>query len=110
MADIIDYEPPEEDDESKEPTPESIQGAITALVKITQKMSILAGKAFQGVILASQRISEKMEAVSPVKVLERGYSLVYRDGSPVTHAKDLKKNMEIEIHMQDGTIKAVIIE
>ncbi len=57
-----------------------------------------------------ERIYEKMEAVSPVKVLERGYSLVYRDGSPVTQAKDLKKNMEIEIHMQDGTIKAVIIE
>ena len=57
-----------------------------------------------------EKLIDKMEAVSPNRVLERGYSLVYSEGTPVTHASDLKKGTEIEIRMQDGSVRAVIIE
>ena len=57
-----------------------------------------------------EKLIDKMEAVSPNRVLERGYSLVYSEGTPVTHASDLKKGTEIEIRMQDGSIRAVVIE
>ncbi|MGN0614283.1 MAG: exodeoxyribonuclease VII large subunit [Porcipelethomonas sp.] len=53
--------------------------------------------------------ASELEALSPVKVLERGYSLVYRDGIPVTRSAGLKSGDDIAIKMSDGVVKAKII-
>ncbi len=50
----------------------------------------------------------KMEALSPVKVLDRGYSLVYKDGNVITKTADLSEGDYIEIKMSDGVVKAKI--
>ncbi len=51
----------------------------------------------------------KMEAMSPVKVLDRGYSLVYRDGNVITKSADLNAGDYIEIKMADGVRRAKIL-
>lgn len=54
-------------------------------------------------------VISKMEALSPVKVLERGYSLVYRDGAVITKSADLHDGDYIEIRMSDGVVRAKIL-
>jgi len=54
-------------------------------------------------------IVSKMDALSPVKVLERGYSLVYREGTVVTKSSQLNIGNYIEIKMSDGVIRAKIV-
>ncbi|MBE6844909.1 MAG: exodeoxyribonuclease VII large subunit [Ruminococcus sp.] len=53
--------------------------------------------------------ASKMEALSPVKVLERGYSLVYRDGNVITKSSELSAGDYIEIKMSDGVVRAKIL-
>lgn len=54
-------------------------------------------------------MTSKMEAMSPVKVLERGYSIVYHDGNAIANAANLSDGDYIEIKMSDGVVKAKVI-
>ncbi len=54
------------------------------------------------------RISQ-MEALSPIKVLKRGYSLIYKNSNIISHISKLECGDIIEIKMSDGTVKAKII-
>lgn len=51
----------------------------------------------------------KMEAMSPVKVLDRGYSLIYRDENVITKSSELNAGDCIEIKMADGVVHAKIL-
>jgi exodeoxyribonuclease VII large subunit len=50
----------------------------------------------------------KLDTLSPLKTLTRGYCLVEKDGVPITKAKELKKDMQIDLRFQDGNKKAII--
>ncbi len=51
----------------------------------------------------------KLDALSPLKTLTRGYSLVQLDGKVVKSVNQLKKDDEIDIRLSDGKIKAKIV-
>ena len=51
----------------------------------------------------------RMEAMSPVKVFMRGYSLVYREDKIINKVNALKAGDTVEIKMSDGMVKAQII-
>ena len=51
----------------------------------------------------------KLDTLSPLKTLTRGYCIAETDGKVITSAKTLKKNMEIDIRFQDGNVNAKII-
>lgn len=57
-----------------------------------------------------ERLITGLEALNPLNVLKRGYSVVYRqDGeSVVTSIKDVHSCEEIRIRMVDGTFSAVV--
>ncbi len=60
--------------------------------------------------LEATKLITKLDTLSPLKTLTRGYSVVsYENGDVVTKAKDLKKDMEINVRFQDGTAKAKVI-
>ena len=54
------------------------------------------------------RISQ-MEALSPITVLKRGYSLIYKNSNIISNISKLECGDIIEIKMSDGTVKAKII-
>lgn len=54
------------------------------------------------------RISQ-MEALSPVRVLNRGYSLIYKDNEIISNTSKLERGDIIKIKMADGTVSAKII-
>lgn len=52
----------------------------------------------------------KIEATNPLKVLARGYSVVYDDNMmPVKSAGELKSNDKIKIRMNDGTVECTVL-
>ena len=50
----------------------------------------------------------KLNALSPLKTLERGYSIVLKDNKNINSIHQLKPHDEIEIHLKDGHCKAQI--
>ena len=53
--------------------------------------------------------SAKLDALSPLKTLSRGYCIAEVNNKIVTKAKDLNENEEIDLKFQDGNVKAKII-
>ena len=50
----------------------------------------------------------KLDALSPLKTLERGYSIVKLNDKAITSIKDLKKDDLINIELKDGSKEAII--
>ncbi len=55
------------------------------------------------------QIISKLETLSPLKTIQRGYSLTKKDGKVITSTKELKKKDKIELTLTDGTVNAEII-
>ncbi len=51
----------------------------------------------------------KLDALSPLKTLTRGYSLTEMQGKIITRAEQLEKDMKITIRFQDGKISAKVL-
>ena len=51
----------------------------------------------------------KLDALSPLKTLTRGYSIVEANGKIVKSVKDTQKDEEIDIRFVDGKAKAKIM-
>ena len=51
----------------------------------------------------------KLDALSPLKTLIRGYSIVQLDGKVVKSVEELKKDDEVDIRLLDGKAKAKIM-
>ncbi len=59
--------------------------------------------------LEMAKLVSKLDALSPLKTLTRGYCLTEFDGKVITKSKDLKKDMTIGIRFQDGDVSAKIL-
>ena len=55
------------------------------------------------------RMSARMEALSPLAVLSRGYAVVSKEGSTVTRAAHLKAGDRLTVRFADGQIKALVL-
>ena len=51
----------------------------------------------------------KLDTLSPLKTLTRGYSIVEKDGKMVNSIKKLNTNDEIRIRLTDGEVDAKIL-
>lgn len=50
----------------------------------------------------------KVDALSPMNILKRGYSAVFKDGDVISGAESLKSGDEINVKFSDGDIYAVV--
>lgn len=66
---------------------------LVILDKTKQKYALLIGK---------------LDALSPLKTLERGYGIIKIGAKAVTSIKDLKKDDLINIELKDGSMEAII--
>lgn len=51
----------------------------------------------------------KLEILNPLLTIKRGYSIVKKDSQVIDSVKKIKKDDEIEVEMQDGSIVAKVI-
>ena len=56
-----------------------------------------------------QNMVSKLDALSPLKTMIRGFSIVEKDGRIIKSSKDLKENDEISIKLIDGSRNAKIM-
>jgi len=57
------------------------------------------------------RLTAKMEAMSPLKVLSRGYSMTRSaDGRVVKSVHDVSVNEEVTVLLEDGELRADVKE
>ena len=52
--------------------------------------------------------AEKLDLVSPLKILSRGYAIVKKEETVVESINALKTNDQVTIQLQDGTKEAII--
>lgn len=79
---------------------------LDKLIKSIENSSV---KKLKDSKLEAAKLMTRLDTLSPLKTLTRGYCLTEYDGNIVTKAKDLKKDMEIELRFQDGNTKAKVI-
>lgn len=66
--------------------------------------SLIAAKELQ-----LKNTAELIDAFNPLKTLERGYSVVYKDGAVVSTAAEIKKGDTFTVKMSDGEFEAVAV-
>ena len=54
-------------------------------------------------------IISKLEPLSPLKTIERGFSIVKKDNKVITSIKDLKKKDNLELELKDGSINVGVL-
>ena len=54
------------------------------------------------------RAAASLDALSPLKVLARGYSIAYSDDGVATSAKTFKPGDGIRVRMADGNVAATV--
>ena len=54
--------------------------------------------------------SSKLEALNPLSIVSRGYSVVYSGGKIVKKVSDAKIGSEISVKLSDGVVRAKVIE
>ncbi|MGN0608408.1 MAG: exodeoxyribonuclease VII large subunit [Oscillospiraceae bacterium] len=80
---------------------------------LDEKMQRLDTALKNRISLGKALLSEKTAALdnlSPLKIMGRGYSLVYKDEKLVNSVSALKNGDEITVRLSDGTVKAVVIQ
>ena len=55
-------------------------------------------------------LCSKLDSLSPLKVLARGYSIAKKDENIIVNSKDLSVGDSISIQFADGNVKAEITE
>ena len=55
------------------------------------------------------QVLSKLETLSPLITIKRGYSIAKKDGKVVTSCNDLKKDDKITIELKDGTVNSLVL-
>ena len=53
---------------------------------------------------------EKLAALNPGSVLERGYAAVFADGRVVESTRDVKPGMQLDVRLADGRFGALVTD
>ena len=59
--------------------------------------------------LKSVELVTKLDSLSPLKTLARGYSIIEKDGKATKSVKELNKGDNIDLRLEDGKVKAEIL-
>lgn len=79
---------------------------LDSYIKQLENLIILKKKEVEKIFQASVL---KLDALSPLKTMVRGFSIIEKDGKIVKSSKELYKNDEIEVKLVDGSKNAKII-
>jgi exodeoxyribonuclease VII large subunit len=94
---------------------EQIGSPKAALQSFTQNLDLLQFRMKNSIIRKIEqekshfhRFTMLLDSLSPLKVLERGYTITKKAGMVVRQGKDLKKGDEIQIQFKDKELSATI--
>ena len=58
----------------------------------------------------ANKVISKLDALSPLKTLLRGYSIIEKNGKVIKKVEDTNINDELQIRLSNGKIKTKVIE
>ena len=79
------------------------------LLYLSERITNLTVSAVDGNKMKYAALAGKLNALSPLGVISRGYALAERHGKVVTRVKEVSVNDEISVRLSDGTLKAKVI-
>ncbi|MBQ1211672.1 MAG: hypothetical protein IIX68_07715 [Clostridia bacterium] len=53
-------------------------------------------------------LAGKLDALSPLKVLGRGYAIAYKEGQPLRSVTDAKRGDRLAVRVEDGQIECEV--
>jgi len=77
---------------------------------LQQRLSAAARRSLDGKTKEFVRLVASLDALSPLKVLSRGYAVVYREGTVVRSERDAARGDRISVRLADGVLCAEVIE
>lgn len=92
----------------------SPQNAIVYYKKQLEQISyLLTRTAFQALNRKKENFHytiRTLQALNPLTIMERGFSVTYKDEKVVKSISQLEKQDDLSIHLQDGIVHAKVIE
>ena len=79
------------------------------LLYLSERITNLTVSAVDSNKMKYAALAGKLNALSPLGVISRGYALAESDGKVVTRVKDVSVNDEISVRLSDGMLKAKVI-
>lgn len=79
------------------------------LLYLSERITNLTVSAVDSSKMKYAALAGKLNALSPLGVISRGYALAESDGKVVTKVKDVSVNDEISVRLSDGMLKAKVI-
>ena len=55
-------------------------------------------------------LADRLRALSPERVLERGYAIVSVNGAAVTSVRALQPGYMLDVRLRDGSVSALAVE
>lgn len=75
---------------------------------LTARLSVGLQSAMRSKREGLQKAMAVLDSLSPLKVLDRGFSMVVQNGKIISEARDLKEGDEITVRMSEGSVDATI--
>ncbi len=91
-------------------SPEKRLGSAEEKLDICEKrLNEAIAKRLEREELRFSSLAYSLDALSPLKVMTRGYSIVYKDGKAVSSSSELLSGDRINIHLSDGEVNAEVL-
>ena len=87
---------------------QNIQDKYVYIDRINKSMQLSISTKLQGSKTKMVELVTKLDSLSPLKTLTRGYSIMEKDGKVVKSVKDITAGDDVDIRLIDGTAKAKI--
>lgn len=85
-----------------------IENKIQTLDIISQKIFDKVKETLSDKTGEFSAILAKLEALNPMRVMQRGYAIAYKDQVAVTSVKEIKKDDKLKIRLLDGVIDVTV--
>jgi exodeoxyribonuclease VII large subunit len=85
-----------------------VQQHQKGLQDLEQRMQVATQKGLQAKGRSFSNIIQLLEALNPLKIMDRGYSLTYQKDQVVKSIEDIDSDQPLQIKLQDGVVIASI--
>ncbi len=81
-----------------------------SLLSLTNNLSRAMNDKIQHKTMTLMTASEKLDALSPLKVLSRGYAVILKDGKKISEDNEASVGDKLEINLKDQKLKVTVDE
>ena len=88
----------------------NINDAFNALLNLDNKIDQSYNKLLNNFEIEINHYIDKLIILNPLNLMKKGYAIVYKEKNVISSINSVDENDNIDIKLQDGSIKAKVIE